>query len=302
MELKWLEDFICVAEKGHFAQAAETRFVTQSALSRRVQSLELWLGTTLFDRSEHPIKLTPAGTDFIKTARQIIDQSYEARAVANAYSKIGENSITISCLHTLALKFVPELISKWNRDLRQFSTSVIAETRTVEEYLTALFNGTCDFFICYDHPSIFFDVDPVQFPSMEIASHHLRPYQSIGLEAVDLDDNVDTEIPYIEYSGTSFMSRVFDQLLGKAPFKKRLSTVYRASLVESMLSATQQGFGVAWLPETVIPADPGEQQLRLVSENYGTALGIRIYRSASNGNPLVKEIWDRLRIEHSYRP
>lgn len=120
MELKWLEDFICVAEKGHFAQAADIRFVTQSALSRRIQSLELWIGTPLFDRSEHPIKLTAAGREFIKTARHIVDQSYEAREIANEYSKIGDNSIKISCLHTLALKFIPNLISDLHQQAGPF--------------------------------------------------------------------------------------------------------------------------------------------------------------------------------------
>lgn len=294
MELKWLEDFICVAEKGHFAQAAESRFVTQSALSRRIQSLELWIGASLFDRSEHPIKLTNAGEEFIRTARQIVDQSYEARAFANKYSRMGDNSVTISCLHTLALKFIPDLISDLQQQIRPFSASIIAETRTVEEYLTALSIGTCDFFICYDHQSISFDVDPVQYPSVEIARHHIRPYQSLDAERIDLSDNEPGEIPYVEYSGTSFMSRVFEQLLRKVPFKKRLRTVYRASLVESMLSATQKGFGVAWLPETVVPGNPADQGLKLVSDDFSTLLTIRVYRSLSNSSPLVGEIWHAL--------
>ncbi|WP_299329122.1 LysR family transcriptional regulator [Parasphingopyxis sp.] len=67
MELKWLEDFICAAEKGHFARAADHRFVTPSALSRRIQSLELWIGAPLFDRAVHPITLTAAGEDLMET-------------------------------------------------------------------------------------------------------------------------------------------------------------------------------------------------------------------------------------------
>jgi DNA-binding transcriptional LysR family regulator len=294
LELKWLEDFICVAEKGHFAQAADIRFVTQSALSRRIQSLELWIGTPLFDRSEHPIKLTAAGREFIKTARHIVDQSYEAREIANEYSKIGDNSIKISCLHTLALKFIPNLISDLHQQAGPFAATIVADARTVEEYLNSLYTGACDFFISYDHVSIPFDVDPQQFPSIEIAAHHLRPYQSDQIEPIPLTDAEGGSIPYIEYSGTSFMSRVFEQLLAKAPFKKRLSTVYRASLVESMLTAAQQGFGIAWLPETVVPGDPADQQLRLVSDQFSTILTIRVYRSASNDNPLINAIWEEL--------
>ena len=60
MELVWLEDLLSVAEKGHFARAAEARNISQSALTRRIQALERWAGESLLDRSTHPISLTPA--------------------------------------------------------------------------------------------------------------------------------------------------------------------------------------------------------------------------------------------------
>lgn len=44
MDIKWIEDFLVLAEQGSFTKAAETRFVTQPAFSRRIRSLETWLG------------------------------------------------------------------------------------------------------------------------------------------------------------------------------------------------------------------------------------------------------------------
>ncbi|MCT7654667.1 LysR family transcriptional regulator [Oceanimonas sp. NS1] len=44
MELKWLKDFVALNEHGSFSKAAEARFVTQPAFSRRIRSLENWLG------------------------------------------------------------------------------------------------------------------------------------------------------------------------------------------------------------------------------------------------------------------
>jgi LysR family transcriptional regulator, hypochlorite-specific transcription factor HypT len=35
MELKWVEDFLQLAETGSFSRAAELRYVTQPAFSRR---------------------------------------------------------------------------------------------------------------------------------------------------------------------------------------------------------------------------------------------------------------------------
>ena len=50
MDLNWLEDFVCFARTQNFTRAAQERNITQSAFSRRIQSLELWLGTALIDR------------------------------------------------------------------------------------------------------------------------------------------------------------------------------------------------------------------------------------------------------------
>ena len=58
LETKWLEDFIALAATRSFSQAADKRFVTQPAFSRRIRSLEAMLGLTLVDRSCTPIELT----------------------------------------------------------------------------------------------------------------------------------------------------------------------------------------------------------------------------------------------------
>ena len=50
MELTWIEDFLALQRTQNFTEAAAQRCTTQPAFSRRVQQLEEWLGTTLFDR------------------------------------------------------------------------------------------------------------------------------------------------------------------------------------------------------------------------------------------------------------
>ena len=47
MELRWLQDFLMVAETGNFTRAAEKRNTSQAAFSRRIKSLEAWLGFDL---------------------------------------------------------------------------------------------------------------------------------------------------------------------------------------------------------------------------------------------------------------
>lgn len=80
MNIKHLEHLIAVAETGSFSRAAERLFITQSALSRSVQSLEEDLGGRLLDRIGRRNVLTPLGQEVVARARQIVRDASELRA------------------------------------------------------------------------------------------------------------------------------------------------------------------------------------------------------------------------------
>jgi DNA-binding transcriptional LysR family regulator len=298
LELKWFEDLISVAEKGHFARAAEDRHLTQSALSRRIKSLETWIGAELLDRSVHPIELTPAGREFIPTAKEIVSLAYDGRGRAAELARLSDTAVTMACLHTLALYFVPKRIADLRRSVGPFEVSIIAETRTIEEYLNGLQNGSTDFFICYRHSSAPFDIDEDRFPSIILGSERISPFANLANATIELSENSGSDIPYLEYSGTSFLSRVVESLLKKAPFAPRLKTVYRASLAESLCTGAQRGLGVAWLPESIARHTQNREKLDCISNEWATEFQITAFRAASNNRPVVSKIWNNLRATH----
>lgn len=297
MELKWLEDFVSVAEKGHFARAAAERLITQSALSRRIQSLEAWVGAKLLDRSEHPIKLTAAGREYMKYAKDIISQSYEGRAVTSRFAKIDASNITIACLHTLALSYVPSFVKNLQDKIGTFSTTIIADTSTFEEYLTGLYDGSNDLFICYSNPAFTLGINETEFPRKLIGRHWVHPYASLTQPDISLSSNSRKPIPYVQYSAHTYMTRVVEQTIKRAPFRDRLNTVYRASIAESLMTATQKGLGVSWLPNAIVGDYPEEKGLRQLSDEWSSPLDIYIYRSVKNPNTAVLKIWELLEPE-----
>lgn len=294
MELKWLEDLVCVAQQGHFARAAEARHITQSALSRRIKSLELWAGAELLDRSQHPIRLTAAGREFYAAAREIIRQSYEARSVSEEMTRGSGNAVTVSSLHTLALYFVPNFISALVREVGPFEVSVVAETRTVDEYLTDLTEHNSDFFIAYAHRGMAVDVDTSAFERKVIGQDIVRPYIRRDLPDPQLDAAKGPPIPYLAYSGTALMSKLVRDLLDEAPFHDRLRTRYRASLAESIHTAVARGLGVGWLPLSTVEGRGGDESLRALEGPWETEISIEIYKSRTNSRAVVDMIWSAL--------
>ena len=79
METKWLEDFVSLAETRSFSRSAQLRHVTQPAFSRRIQSLEAWVGVQLVDRSAYPTHLTPAGAALYAQALDLLQALHAAR-------------------------------------------------------------------------------------------------------------------------------------------------------------------------------------------------------------------------------
>jgi len=79
MNLKHLEHFLALAETGSFSRAAEQLHLTQSALSRSIQTLEADLGGPLVDRIGKRNELTPLGHTVVSRARRIAHEATELR-------------------------------------------------------------------------------------------------------------------------------------------------------------------------------------------------------------------------------
>jgi LysR family glycine cleavage system transcriptional activator len=72
--LNALKAFEAAARNGSVTRAARELSVTQGAVSRHVRALEHWLGTPLVERAQHGIRLTAAGTSYLRAVRGALDQ------------------------------------------------------------------------------------------------------------------------------------------------------------------------------------------------------------------------------------
>jgi len=79
MDIALLKTFLEVAKRRHFGKAAETLFITQSAVSARIKLLESQLGLQLFVRNRKDTQLTPAGHRLLRHAETIVQGWERAR-------------------------------------------------------------------------------------------------------------------------------------------------------------------------------------------------------------------------------
>jgi DNA-binding transcriptional LysR family regulator len=74
VDLQHLRYAVAAADHGSFRRAADALLLRQSTLSRCIQQLEHSIGMTIFLRSSGGLQATPAGRDFLRTARSILEQ------------------------------------------------------------------------------------------------------------------------------------------------------------------------------------------------------------------------------------
>ena len=90
MDITLIRTFIEVANTGSFVAACDRLFVTQSAVSLRIQRLEDSLGHPLFTRSKAGAILTPAGEQFEKYALSLLkiwEEAHQQIAIPEGYSR-----------------------------------------------------------------------------------------------------------------------------------------------------------------------------------------------------------------------
>ena len=64
--IKDMDLVYAIYQYGSFSKAADELFISQSSLSMSIQKIENEIGVPLFDRRQHPIKLTQAGSELIR--------------------------------------------------------------------------------------------------------------------------------------------------------------------------------------------------------------------------------------------
>lgn len=295
MELIWLEDFLELVSARNFSAAAAARHVSQSAFSRRVKSLEAWLGTELIDRSTYPVRLTAAGSLFMPRAQQLLRDMYSAQEDCRNLLGMNDSPIQFSALHTLAIHFFPRWFRSMGPSGRFARASMDAgDFRDCIEQLTL---RKCDFALVYDQPDGISVLRKGPFESAQLGTDLMIPVSGCGPDGQPLYDlafpHNGAAIPYLSYSwNDGYLGKVTEGILARQPTRLPLSSVYESSMADGLRQMALAGAGVAWLPRICVHDDLADGRLRQIGDATMTAeMQIRIFRHTDNQAPLIEAFW-----------
>ena len=296
MELYWLLDYLALVRTGTFSEAAIERHVTQSTFSRRIQALEDWVGTPLFERGVRPIELTPAGQQILPIAVGSLEPLLDFRASIRSNLTDGAPTVTFLMPTACSAGIFPALLARLNREIGPLvgRGSVCPIGELADRYAA----GEADLALSYRHPTLPRPAGLEQFKGTEIGDDPLIPVcapQRQGTPGFDLTGSSRTPLAYLPYGRTSFIGRAVDDLVTRRVKLVREHRLFKDPLIFILKELALQGMGVAWLPLSTIERNLSNGSLwRAGGSDWDIPLTIELLRRKRRLCEAAEAVWTQL--------
>ena len=296
MDIEWLEDFLVLSDLSSFTRAAQTRNVTQSAFSRRIRSLEEWLGISLVDRDTVPPRLTMAGHLFRDAAREMVRQLQDARTALGHRSQAFAG-IKLFVSHALAQHFLPYWIAHLNKRVSGLKFEISAgETY---EGILALSSGRCDLLMVYYSPLAPMTMDEKTYPSVHLGSDRLIPVcapTADGEPSFSLNEVSIRPLSLLGYPPETFFGRLCNGIIRFSSNQTQFNTVAQSPYSRVLHSLALNGVGIAWLPERCVKTDLHAKHLiQAGGDSWCCNLELRLYASQERARLLQSNLWENIK-------
>jgi hypothetical protein len=296
MDIEWLEDFLVLSDMSSFTRAAQARNVTQSAFSRRIRSLEDWIGISLVDRDTVPPRLTMAGHLFRDAAREMVRQLQDTRIALGHRSKVF-SGLKLFVAQSLVQQALPEWIKQINTRISGLKFDIHAgETY---EGVIALSNGRCDLLMAYHSPIVPMSIDEKMSPSITLGHDRLVPVSladEFGSPTHRLSESKLRHLPLLAYPPETFFGRICNGLIRFRPSDPNFNVIVQTPNARVLHTLARAGLGIAWLPERCVAHDIAERRLALAGDDEWSAkIDIRLYASHERARLLNGNLLDNIR-------
>ncbi len=292
MELKWLEDFLALAEHRNFSRAAEARHVTQPAFSRRIRALESWIGTPLVVRSAQGMVLNAAGAYLREQAAALARDLHQMRRGALKAAGREGTALSIAATHALSFTFFPG----WIRAFAPLETlgtlHLISDTMAACERI--LLAGDADFLLCHFRPGVPTGLAPAAFTSLTIGTDLLVPVSAPdagGGARWRLPGSPAAPVRLLSYSAASGLGRILEATRHASGVVLSLESVFTSPLAAALQTMARQGQGMAWLPRTMAAEDLASGRLVHAGEPFAIGVEIRLFRPLRRRSHSAEAFW-----------
>lgn len=301
MELRQLRYFIAVAETLNFSRAAETLYISQSALSQQIADLEREVGVDLLRRSKRSVELTVPGAALLAEAKKLLHQSEKLVPVARhaGLGEAGDREIFMGVDYSVDLSYGATfriLLTDSIYEIRKRTPGLRPMFRMYEhpDLLRALDQGSADlgFFLHCD--------DELRGSSGELECRVLRREEMVLVLRSDraFDDTPETVRAVLQKRGLFLLER---ETKGMSQILRILDDIGEEPHIRFsdsrnvMILSTESGESATILPASVVRGlrDPNLRYL-----HFRTPAAVCCFLAVwkkGNGNTLIPQVVESMR-------
>ncbi|WP_411878833.1 LysR family transcriptional regulator [Polaromonas sp. YR568] len=255
MNLRFVEAFYWVASLKSISRAADKLYLTQSAMSSRIATLEEELGILLLDRRDKQFKLTVAGARFLVYAQKLLDLQREVKQEMGSGAPMAV-SMRIGAIESVLHSWLIPWLEKLRGDHPGLELELTVETTPI--LMDQIQRGTLDLVFAV-LPASADGVRNQALPPMDMAFvgnpalHKKRNYRLDELAEMELLTFQKGSQPHVTLLDLFKQNRM-------EPKK-----VHAISSISAMVQLVQGGFGVALLPRAAVQRLTGFASLKLLT-------------------------------------
>jgi DNA-binding transcriptional LysR family regulator len=255
MNLRFVEAFYWVASLKSISRAADKLFLTQSAMSSRISTLEEELGVLLLDRGHNQLrqfKLTAAGARFLVYADKLLALQREVKAEMGSDQPMAV-SMRIGAIESVLHSWLIPWLEKLRADHPGLELELTVETTPI--LMEQVARGTLDV-VFAALPAASTGVRHHSLPPLDMAFvgnpllHKKRNYKLAELADMELLTFQKGSQPHVT------LLDLFKQ------HRLEPKKVHAISSISAMVQLVQGGFGVALLPRDAVARLGGFAKLK----------------------------------------
>jgi LysR family transcriptional regulator, hypochlorite-specific transcription factor HypT len=291
MRLEWLEDVLAVAETGSFQEAADRRRLTQSAFSRRIQTIEEQIGVELFDRSRKPVQLLPTTADQRDQIARLANDLRQLVLDLRRGDRLAANRIAIASQHALTTSLTPQIVRTIHA--RHQAMHIRLRSANLDECFSLLLSRQVDIAIVYRLPGEDHPISQSFVETVAIGTDRLIPVFS-ATATPQLNAQFEAgALPVISFPPEVFLGRVVDRvILPRLHHQTRPIPKVETALTLAAMELAQVGVGVAWVPLSLARPRIAAGRLVDLSKTLPSCeLEVTSVRLFGNPWPMAEEVW-----------
>ncbi len=250
MDWDKLKIFHAVAEAGNFTKATYILNLSQSAISRQIQTLEQELNTKLFERHARGLSLTENGEHLFKTAHEVISKLKDVESTLIDKKDKPSGKLTVTTVVSFGTTWLTPRIQEFMKLNPEMEIELIFDDKELD-----LSMRQADIGIWMRRPK---QLNYIQKKLIDINYHiygSTKYLEQYGFPKKLTDLNMHKFISYGKGAPSPVFNPDWALRLGMKDNKKR-KPILKVNSVYGLLLAVQSGVGIAALPDYITVSVP----------------------------------------------